>query len=122
MENSHICGRRREMGLNTPGRSRLPETDHYRADGACSFCGSVSQEAFLAFVEAGGVVGPTDKGYKAYLHGTEAVPAPGTKFYFQHLDEAGRQSFIELHNSRRMRIGVPGYFYTRPYFCTVESK
>ncbi|MEZ0089953.1 hypothetical protein [Streptacidiphilus sp. EB129] len=38
------------------------------------------------------------------------------KFYFQHLSPEQRSEFIELHNSRRMAIGTPGYFYTRPFF------
>jgi len=39
------------------------------------------------------------------------------KFYFQHLSEAQQQEFIELHNSKAMRLAYPGYFYVRPFFC-----
>lgn len=119
-ENKHTCGRRAESGMDaddSPFRMSGKNLDEYRADGTCSYCGSVSQEAFLAFVEAGGEVGPTDKSYKAYLHSTDDVPAPGIKFYFQHLDQAGRDKFIELYNANRMRIGYPGHFYSLPYFC-----
>lgn len=39
------------------------------------------------------------------------------KFYFQHLDDAGRQRFVQLYNERKMNLGYPGHFYTRPFFC-----
>lgn len=38
------------------------------------------------------------------------------KFYFQHLDEAQRAEFIDLYNSKQMRIDG-GNFYVMPYFC-----
>lgn len=38
------------------------------------------------------------------------------KFYFQHLTPEQRTEFVELHNARQMKIGVPGYFYTPPFF------
>jgi hypothetical protein len=47
-------------------------------------------------------------------------PAPATthdKFYFQHLDGAGQDRFIELVNAKKMNIGYPGHFYSRPFFC-----
>lgn len=80
-------------------------------DWGCSYCGSVSQEQFLKFVEDGGEVEPTDKNYKAYCRGVGSG-----KFYFQHLDEAGIEKFIQLHNSKTMKFAYPGYFYVRPYF------
>ena len=39
------------------------------------------------------------------------------KFYFQHLSDDDRTRFIELYNAKRMKLGYPGYFYSRPYFC-----
>lgn len=39
------------------------------------------------------------------------------KFYFQHLDEAGMNRFIELYNAKKIKLAYPGYFYVRPYFC-----
>jgi len=118
MSDNHTCGYRRVQGLalaDSPFRMSGEGLDHYREDGSCSFCGSVSQEAFLAFVEAGGEVGPTDKDYKAYLHGDNA---PGSKFYFYHLDEAGQRRFIDLYNENKVRLGYPGYFYALPFFCS----
>ncbi|CAG2144476.1 hypothetical protein LMG31506_03014 [Cupriavidus yeoncheonensis] len=118
MSEAFRCGRRGPWAANSPFKyDQVEKGDHYRDGGTCSYCGSVSQEAFLAFIEAGGEVGPTDKSYKAYLHGTDTAQAPGIKFYFQHLDEAGMRKFIELVNAKRMRIGYPGHFYVRPYFC-----
>jgi hypothetical protein len=123
MTDKYTCGYRRVQGMDrddSPMRMSGSNLDEYRADGTCTYCGSVSQEAFLAFVEAGGEVGPTDKGYKAYLHDAGEVKAPGHKFYFYHLDEAGQQRFIELHNEKKMRIGYPGRFYALPFFCRRE--
>ena len=34
---------------------------------SCSFCGSLHPDRFMELVREGWVVGPTDKGYKAYL-------------------------------------------------------
>lgn len=42
------------------------------------------------------------------------------KFYFQHLNEAQRAEFIDLYNSKRMRIDS-GDFYVMPYFCRSAS-
>jgi hypothetical protein len=41
--------------------------DPYHISPTCSYCGSISQEAFLAAVEAGLKVTPTDKNYKMYV-------------------------------------------------------
>jgi hypothetical protein len=40
----------------------------------CSYCGSLSGEAFMALVKAGAEIGPTDKSYKFYVHG---IPRDG---------------------------------------------
>lgn len=65
------CPRRAE-GPQWPG----PDVwrDHSGMAGAseaarptCSFCGSLEPGRFLELVEAGWIVGPTDKSYKAYL-------------------------------------------------------
>ena len=37
---------------------------------SCSFCGSLHPDRFMELVRAGWTVGPTDKGYKAYLNRT----------------------------------------------------
>lgn len=34
---------------------------------SCSFCGSLHPDRFMELVREGWIVGPTDKGYKAYL-------------------------------------------------------
>lgn len=39
------------------------------------------------------------------------------KFYFQHLSEAQRTRFVELINSKVMKVGMPGHFYVLPFFC-----
>lgn len=40
-----------------------------RADMTCSYCGSLSEEAFFEAVRAGAEIIPTDKDYKAYIAG-----------------------------------------------------
>ena len=39
-----------------------------------------------------------------------------TKFYFQHLSEDQKKRFVELLNEKKIRIGAPGHFYTKPFF------
>lgn len=45
-----------------------------------------------------------------------------TKFYFQHLSADQQRRFIELHNEKRLHIGYPGHFYSRPFFCAHASQ
>lgn len=99
-----LCPRRQGI----VGPFKLPEQDEWR-DGKCSFCGSVSPEAFMAAAESGVELGPTDKSYKAYVGGSD-------KFYFQHLDEAAKRRFVDLLNARSLNIGHPGHFYVAPFF------
>lgn len=39
------------------------------------------------------------------------------KFYFVHLSVEQQNEFLELHNTRAMRISHPGYLYAKPYFA-----
>ena len=82
----------------------------------CSFCGSMHPEEALFRIEQGVEVIPTDKPYKAYIG-----HSGGWKLYFQHLDEAQQQRFIDLYNNRTMRVGYPYRFYVLPYFVAVSS-
>ena len=54
--------------------------------------------------------------YRRPIRG-EAGPHLHEKFYFQHLTQADRDRFIELHNAGKMNIAYPGHFYVMPYFC-----
>jgi hypothetical protein len=83
--------------------------DSWRANGTCSFCGSMHPDEFMRRAEAGEEIDPTDKDYKAYV-GARA------KFYFQHLSGAQQQRFIELLNAGTIKLGYPGHFYVRPFF------
>lgn len=60
------CPREREIGI----RSR--HETHWRADGTCSYCGSISPERLFAAIESDCMVTPTDKNYKIYID----VPHP----------------------------------------------
>lgn len=117
---------------------------NWRVDNTCSFCGSLNPDELMRRLEIADIqVGPTDKAYKIYvrnlggpqfkMHYRNCPPNSGctyescdhwvtverdeTKFYFQHLTEAQRTRFIEIHNEKRMNIGYPGYFYMMPYFA-----
>lgn len=107
------CPRRIEDGAGPGGPFHCPEEDTYR-DGRCSYCGSLSGDEIMRRIEAGEEVGPTDKSYKIYLG--------NNKGYFQHLSEAQMKRFVELLNEKKINIGVPGYFYTRPFFITRKPK
>lgn len=87
--------------------------DSWRGDQTCSYCGSVSPDYFLSAVERGAEVVPTDKNYKVYL---EEEVGNVKKFYLAHMDQAQRVQFLELHNTAKMKIGHPGYFYVMPFF------
>lgn len=39
------------------------------------------------------------------------------KFYYQHLSEAQKREFIDLHNAHRLTVGYPGSLYVLPFFC-----
>lgn len=166
----YLCPRRAE---NPASATMFPGGDTIRADGTCSYCGSLSADVFMAGIESGDVeLGPTDKSYKVYvdmpepdadqlvIRGSSNVEKrPGdnwhrvgdidaskidtrgwslhadnwylveprgavrhAKFYFQHLSREQQDRFIELHNEKRLRIGYPGRFYVRPFFCGVAAQ
>lgn len=54
--------------------------------------------------------------YERKIVGT-AGPTVHAKFYFQHLNDAERQRFLDLLNAKKINIGVPGRFYRLPFFC-----
>jgi hypothetical protein len=43
-------------------------------------------------------------------------PKIHAKFYFQHLSVEQRKEFVDLLNGNALNIGVPGYFYSPPFF------
>lgn len=117
------CARRGES-FRDPIDGKL--LDHWRDNAhnteggkrSCSYCGSIHPDDFMQAVRDGVEIGPTDKSYKAYMSG------PGfnhAKFYFQHLSEPQMREFIERLNEKSMKIGAPGYFYTRPFFIGYED-
>lgn len=116
----------------------------WREDDACSYCGSLHPDTFMARLEAGDVeLVPTDKSYKAYVKNLGGAAfrqtyrdcPPGSpphmpdqcdhwttreidqqKFYFQHLSADQRGRLIDLVNAGKIKFGYPGYFYVLPYF------
>lgn len=104
------CPRRSEKSAGTDTFERRRGLMHQPL--GCTYCGSMPAELALEWIRDGAEVTPTDKNYKIYLkYGVLAG-----KFYFQHLTSEQQDEFIELHNSGRMRMSYPGFFYTLPYF------
>lgn len=129
---------------------KFPEKDHWGGDDTCSYCGSFNPDALMARLEKGDVkLVPTDKSYKVYVyneggekfkswhsrkcpdvmtcdrqtceHWTKDDARDQTKFYFMHLSEEQMRRFVDLLNEKKLKMGEPGHFYVRPYFCAVAS-
>jgi len=143
----HRCGRREPWVPDSPFvYDQVEHGDHWRADGTCSYCGSLNPVTLLARLRAGDVeLSPTDKSYKVYVRNMGGQPfkrsyrncSPSicplgpdacthwvtesveqAKFYFQHFDATQQHEFIALYNTGKVKIGYPGYFYVRPFFCS----
>lgn len=110
MSELHVCPRRAEV-FSPDDHSQ----DTWRDDHTCSFCGSMNPDLLLKLMEEDNVeLGPTDKNYKVYVDRANGWRG---KFYFQHFDTEQQQKFIDLLNSKKVRIGFPGHFYRLPFFC-----
>lgn len=122
MSEMFYCPRAIEDGLgpNSPMKGPFNGEAVWRPDGTCSYCGSLSPARFFEAVEAGLAVTPTDKNYKAYVPDAPGG-SPTGKFYFQHLSDEDKNRFIDLYNAKKMKIGIPGYFYVTPYFTRIEK-
>ena len=137
------CPRQRDEAVLPTQREHRTHVTH---KGTCSYCGSLTEDLFLASVRAGHELGPTDKNYKVYvkrpnprvgktsvvgrrswtdasgerhhedIHGTEPA-LTHDKFYFQHLSSEGQTEFLELLNSGVAKVGMPGHFYVLPFFA-----
>lgn len=132
-----ICPRSYEVG-----RQDVPA--EWRSDDTCSFCGSLNPDVLMARLEAGNVaLGPTDKSYKVYVHNVGGEPfrrshrdcpkgstctgpndcahwvteeVTQAKFYFQHFSPEQGARFVELLNTKKLKLGYPGHFYALPFF------
>lgn len=117
-EIKHLCPRRLDDGISPV--FKVPVSDVWReyptklGHLVCSYCGSIHPDDFLAAVDGGEEVVPTDKNYKVYLGETR-------KFYLTHLNEAQKLKFVDLVNSKKMNIGYPGHFYVLPFFMTAKK-
>lgn len=107
------CPRRVEDGTHrddSPLAYAGSNKDEWRDSNTCPYCGSLNPEEFMQRLELGeDELTPTDKSYKVYIGKTK-------KFYFQHLSKEQMIRFVELLNKEKLRLGYPGYFYTRPFF------
>jgi hypothetical protein len=106
---------------NSPMRGAGQDLDRYLSRHGlvgqrtgCTYCGSLSPEAFLDAVKAGAEIGPTDKSYKLYV---EKRGEWGGKFYTPHfeLDQPRAQEFYDLWLAGRVTWGYPGHPYVRLY-------
>lgn len=100
----------------------IPPKDHWRNDGTCSYCGSMSPERLFAVLGAGAQLGPTDKNYKIYVDvgDQEATMAQrsavksaggGGKFYTVNLNSDNALRLRTMIMEGTVAIGYPGYFY-----------
>jgi hypothetical protein len=103
----HYCPARNGDPKHAVPRYKSP--DWWRDDGTCSFCGSITPDAFFEAAIAGQALIPTDK--------PDLVRIGDRKLRFQHLGDGHREKFIALVNQRRLNIDAPGYFYVMPFFC-----
>jgi hypothetical protein len=91
--------------------------DHWRSDGTCSYCGSLSPETLFEALACGAELGPTDKNYKLYVRGGDRIARGGErqtfdgKFYTLHLNRENAARLRALIDGDKVAIGVPGYFY-----------
>src|ERR1039457_1907739 len=110
---THTCPRRASTSGST-GPWELGEGLDYWKLGKCSFCGSLDPAKFMEGLREGKFsLIPTDKKYKVYA--TEE--GHRRKFYWDHMTREQADEFIEMHNARKLKIDVPGYFYVLPYFA-----
>lgn len=100
-------------GRGSPFQPPFDGRANWRNDRTCSYCGSIDPNRFIALIEEGATLIPTDKNYKVYVR---RDGEPDGKFYFEHLPDGLRDRFIDLLNERRIAIGFPGHFYVMPYF------
>lgn len=125
----HVDEKHPDEGFRCPRRLEVPflpedkSKDWWHQRGShrsCSYCGSMHPDDLFAAIEAKGTVTGTDKNYKIYcdVPATETAPAAShVKFYFQHLDAAGQDRFIELYNSKAMVLEPRFGLYRAPYFA-----
>ena len=97
-----------------------PEEDYWRDENdTCSYCGSYNPNLLMQAIHNDTVeIGPTDKNYKIYLKFTTSHER---KFYFQHFSMKQQQEFVDLMNTKKIKIGHPGHFYVLPYFAFKEG-
>lgn len=70
------CPRQAEATMATQRQHQ----SHWRDDGTCSYCGSLSPELFWEAINGGNELGPTDKDYKVYVDRPD--PDAGTPWIY----------------------------------------
>lgn len=112
------CPRRAELGGAGAAVFKLPPEDSYGDRDACSYCGSLNPDTFMARLEDGSIeLCATDKEYKVYVSGTDPNrPLQTVKFYFMHLSEPQMIRFVELYNEDKFKFQGGIRFYVWPYF------
>jgi len=118
MSDKFFCPR--GPGGNSPFAAPFNGEADWREDGTCSYCGSLNPDLLFAQIEKGAELGPTDKSYKIYVRLVDHQVRGAGKFYFQHLSDEQQVRFVELYNAHQLKIGMPGHFYTLPFFMTLK--
>lgn len=59
------------------------DSDSWKENGTCSFCGSLKPENVIELIKQGNTITRTDKNYKIYLNMKDAPNGSG-KVYLQH--------------------------------------
>lgn len=89
-----------------------------RADDTCEYCGGLNPATILRLIEEDKCsIIPTDKNYKIYVKTAERE----YKAYFYDFTQEQRDKFIELYNSRKMKLEYPGDFYVLPFFARIKK-
>lgn len=107
---THVWMRHPEKLFRCPAYHVSTEAinDFWREDGKCSYCGSITAEAFFSSVYSGELLTPTDKDYKVYLDGLNK------EFKFAHMNEEQMKQFVDLYNLGK--LNMPNRFYVLPFF------
>lgn len=110
MKKKFTCPRRIADGMADPGsmfKHAGVDLDTYqKRDGHkhCSYCGSLSGVEFLAAVEAGVEVGPTDKSYKLYMDLPRNSTAPVVLSSTNRLDDPSYTRYEDLTVAQRKAV------------------
>ncbi|MFF4547245.1 hypothetical protein ACFY1J_23965 [Streptomyces sp. NPDC001406] len=99
-----------------------PLTDEEKAQRKARWLDGFTAEEIQAPAEGRGETADQYRAGLEAVYDSQVAPTEGgsteAKFYFQHLSEAQCREFVDLYNSRRIKVGYPGRFYVLPFFMS----